>query len=40
VLVRVVGVGLLITALLEIVAAVKLRKNPPQGQVVIVNEPM
>lgn len=40
VLVRVVGVGLLITAVLEIVAAVKLRNNPPQGQVVIVSDQM
>ncbi len=37
VLVRVVGVGLLLTAALEIAAAMRIRKMPPQGPVVIVS---
>jgi uncharacterized membrane protein HdeD (DUF308 family) len=38
VLVRVIGIGLLLTAALEIWASVKARQNPPQGEIVVVSE--
>jgi uncharacterized membrane protein HdeD (DUF308 family) len=38
VLVRVIGIGLILTAALEIWASVRARKHPPEGEIVVVSE--